>query len=435
LNDERFVVIKFPNSGLKYILPIVPGEDYQIAVDKEGKLLVKGANKDGIELYQSVLQYDPYKQSFNIYNGLSVENRIQIIERKKQEEMQPFKQLLAENKLSKQFYQLIETDRDCFYAFVTAWLYSWDFMKIYRNPMSVDDEVAKNEINQSMQALFAQYKPDDVEIMKSPAWQMYAEFIYIRVYQQFLLKRLDKSNIEQLMSEKNISFWFTRIKALFAGKSLEDMLAVSIYANVGPDGFSEYKESIPVYEYFKTTFPDSPYLIYFQDKMKRTIEFYRGKKTNDAIKFIQNGDNINTFEELIARLKGKKIYVDVWATWCTPCRGEFKYKSTLEKVLDANDVIPLYISLDEKEQEEKWKAIVYTQNLNGYHFRANKSVIDDMNKIYQAYNGSGNVSGSASAKKSFSIPWYILIDENGKIINANAPRPSNADEVEKLIRK
>ena len=30
-------------------------------------------------------------------------------------------------------------------------------------------------------------------------------------------------------------------------------------------------------------------------------------------------------------LRGKYVYIDVWATWCTPCRGELPYLKELEK--------------------------------------------------------------------------------------------------------
>ena len=306
IGKERFVLIVFPDFGRKYILPIVPGENYQIDVDKDGKLIVEGANKEGIELYQSLLQYDAYTNDWSIFKRDSTVGRDQTIQKIKKEELQQFKVLLAEGKISEQFYQLIETDRDCYYAFVTAWLYAWDYMKICRNPSTADDKVAKSKINKQMEALFAEYKPDDAKIMLSPSWAMYAHFMYIKVFQQFFLKKIDKNNVEQLLSEKNIPFWFARIKALFSGEQLEAILAVFLYENGGPEEFSESKESIPVYEYFKTTFPESHSLKYFQHLMEKTIDFYSGKKTDAAIKLIQGGDSIETLTELVSRFKGKK---------------------------------------------------------------------------------------------------------------------------------
>ncbi len=433
INEERFIVVQLPASERKYILPIMPGEDYQISVDKNGKMIVRGANEEGIELYQSVLQYDPYNFNSSAFSGNSLKSRNQTIEQLKKVALDPFKKLLAENKISKKFYQLIESDRDCYYAFVSAWLYSWDYMGICMNPTKDDDELAKEQVKKNLEALFTQYKPDDPQIMKAPIWQMYTEFIYIKVYQQYLLKKIDKSNIDSLLSEENIPFWFERMKASFSDNTLEAILAVFLYTNAGPEGFSESKESIPVYEYFKTNFPNSYYLKYFKQLMERTISFYNDNKVDANIKFVQGGDSIDTFAELISLFKGKKLYVDVWSSWCAPCRGEFKYKESLAKIMEEYNITPLYISLDQEEQKARWEAIIYTHNLKGYHFRANKPFIDDLNRIYQEINNSGSLKERGN--KSFSIPWYIMIDENSKIINSDAPRPSNTVEIEELFSK
>lgn len=104
IGKERFVMIVFPDSGRKYILPIVPGENYQIDVDKDGKLIVEGANKEGIELYQSLLQYDAYTNDWSIFKRDSTVGRDQAIGKIKKEELEPFKKLLAEGKISEQFY-------------------------------------------------------------------------------------------------------------------------------------------------------------------------------------------------------------------------------------------------------------------------------------------------------------------------------------------
>lgn len=434
IKQERFIILKLTETGHKYILPIVPGENYQIFIDNNGKLKIKGLYEEGINLYQSVLQYDPYSFNWEVFSNQSSEKRSKTIENIKKTELDSFKILLTEAKISKKFYQLIESDRDCFYAMVETWLYSWDYIAICRNPVRANnDDHKKSEITKSAAEVFSRYSPDNHKIMKSPNWDMYAQFMYIKIFQQYFSNKINKNNVEQLLFESNIPFWFDRIKTLFKDKSLEAMLAVFIYSNGGPEGYNESKESIPVYEFFKTNFPESSYLKYFQHMMERTISFYDGNKTDSAINIIQTTDSIETFEALISKFKGKKIYVDVWATWCAPCRAEFKHKDKLGKILNEYDVIPLYISLDEIKQEEKWEAIVYTHNLKGYHFRANKPFIDDLNRIYQTYINSNSVG--ESGKKSFSIPWYILIDENGNIINDDAPRPSNMNEIQELLIK
>jgi hypothetical protein len=55
--------------------------------------------------------------------------------------------------------------------------------------------------------------------------------------------------------------------------------------------------------------------------------------------------------------------------------------------------------------------------LTGYHIRANTALRSDLNALLG----------------SFGIPRYLLIDENGAVVNTNAKRPSQLNELEKEI--
>ncbi len=81
INKKRFIIIKFPDSGRKYRLPLMPGENHRIDVDKDGKLKVEGANKEGIELYQSLLQYNPGTNEWNLFKGDSTGNRDRLFKK------------------------------------------------------------------------------------------------------------------------------------------------------------------------------------------------------------------------------------------------------------------------------------------------------------------------------------------------------------------
>ena len=130
-------------------------------------------------------------------------------------------------------------------------------------------------------------------------------------------------------------------------------------------------------------------------------------------------DNVKSLEEAIKPMLGKKIYIDIWATWCKPCIMEFAHKEALKKILDENDIQQLYISLDYWMDDTKWKDCIKLYNLTGTHIRADKEFFTDINKLF--FTNSGN-----------SIPRYILLDEEGKIMNSDAKRPSQLVAGEKL---
>ena len=126
-------------------------------------------------------------------------------------------------------------------------------------------------------------------------------------------------------------------------------------------------------------------------------------------------------------LLGKKIYVDIWATWCKPCLMEFEYNEALKKILSENDIQQLYISLDNdpnSDNDKKWEDCIKQYNLTGTHIRFQGGGLAlDIQKLFLT-NDEGKVD--------ISIPQYILIDEKGNIINKHAKRPSQLVAGEKL---
>ena len=110
--------------------------------------------------------------------------------------------------------------------------------------------------------------------------------------------------------------------------------------------------------------------------------------------------------------KGKYVYVDVWATWCGPCRAEIPHLKKLEEHYhDKNNVVFVSISVDKAKDHEKWKNFVVEKELGGVQLFADNDWNSEFVKGYQI-NG---------------IPRFIIIGPDGNIVNADAPRPSSGD--------
>ncbi len=114
-------------------------------------------------------------------------------------------------------------------------------------------------------------------------------------------------------------------------------------------------------------------------------------------------------------LKGKYVYVDVWATWCPPCRKEIPHLQKVEKKYHNKNIAFVSISLDKESDKAKWKKMIADKKMTGIQLFAGKDVT-----FTKGYNIRG-------------IPRFILIDTEGNIANANAPRPSDAKGIEKLF--
>lgn len=127
-----------------------------------------------------------------------------------------------------------------------------------------------------------------------------------------------------------------------------------------------------------------------------------------------NYENFNGGTTSLDDFKGKVTYIDIWATWCLPCRGEIPALKELEKKFHGKDVAFVSISIDQNKDE--WKEFVKNEGLKGVQLFAENAFESQFIQDYGIRQ----------------IPTFIIIDKEGKIVNADAPRPSS-DEITGLL--
>ena len=115
-------------------------------------------------------------------------------------------------------------------------------------------------------------------------------------------------------------------------------------------------------------------------------------------------------------LKGKVVLVDVWATWCMPCKKEIPHLKKLEEEMKGKDVQIVSISVDVEKDKEKWRHMIDTAKLGGMQLFA--SGWSDIAKYY----------------KITGIPRFMVFDRNGKIVSVDSPRPSEP-ELKEMLEK
>ena len=116
-----------------------------------------------------------------------------------------------------------------------------------------------------------------------------------------------------------------------------------------------------------------------------------------------SGKNIS-----LESLKGKLVYVDVWATWCGPCKAQIPFLKHLEEKYREEDIAFVSLSIDQLKNISKWKDMIVDKELEGIQIIADKAW---RSKFVTDYVIEG-------------IPRFILIDKDGNLMDPMAPRPA-----------
>lgn len=158
------------------------------------------------------------------------------------------------------------------------------------------------------------------------------------------------------------------------------------------------------YNIYKNSDPDT-------ENLGRITEHY------NKLKAITEGSPSPTFDyenhkggtTALTDLKGKYVYIDVWATWCGPCLREIPSLKKVEKDYSKKNIQFVSISIDEPKDYDKWKAMVSEKELVGIQLMADNNWKSSFMENYAI----------------MGIPRFILIDPQGNIVSADAPRPSD----------
>jgi len=137
----------------------------------------------------------------------------------------------------------------------------------------------------------------------------------------------------------------------------------------------------------------------------------RGKSTNKqydnpAEYPSLTGLDLNGNKTSLKDFKGQWIYLDLWATWCGPCKFEIPYLKELEHHLKGYNMTFISLSIDKDEDRQKLLDMVKKENLGGVQLQ------------------NSNVEEVYSQMAVMGIPHFAIIAPDGKLYLNKAPKPS-----------
>ena len=197
-----------------------------------------------------------------------------------------------------------------------------------------------------------------------------------------------------------------------------DSLKIHIWAFYLANALRIYKGHFneSILAQYDLLFPNNNYSVLLERELS-TYSKESGTKFSSVlpITLIDSAAEFKTFSDLMKQyFPKKKVYVDLWATWCAPCITEFAFNPSLDSFLLKNSIERLYISLDNPGNRKQWLKDIEKYQLGGRHVLASKELITDIAK-----------DAAIDNKNGFPIPRYLIISESGKIAVKDALRPSD----------
>ena len=153
----------------------------------------------------------------------------------------------------------------------------------------------------------------------------------------------------------------------------------------------------------------------YMEIQQRDITKSDNLKTNDDVANMSDGEQI--LRKLTEPYRGRLILLDIWGTWCGPCKLALSHSQEEYERLKDYDLVYLYLA--NASPEDGWKNVIKEYNVTG------ENVVH--------YNLPGD---QQSAVEHFlqvhSFPTYKLIDRDGKVLDVNAD-PRDLERFAKLL--
>ena len=232
-----------------------------------------------------------------------------------------------------------------------------------------------------------------------------SSLVHIPVYRHFIedyvyLQTENANKKDSLIIETFGSYGRFRLEQLtkhIKNQQIIDYVAYSyMKSHVHYDGVKDYESLLP---YFDSLCQDSLFVADIMASLKPWMHLRKGKPSKDFTYVNIHGDSISLSDFL-----GKYVFIDVWATWCTPCLAEVPFLLKLEREMTGKNIEFLSISVD--QDKVAWEKMVRTSTFSGVQLHAGQSkVLMDFYKIT-------------------GIPRFMLIDPQGNIVEASSNRPS-----------
>ncbi|MCZ2327886.1 TlpA disulfide reductase family protein [Bartonella sp. F02] len=126
-------------------------------------------------------------------------------------------------------------------------------------------------------------------------------------------------------------------------------------------------------------------------------------------------------DHILAEFNGKPMLINLWATWCAPCRAEMPELAQLKRDMGEENFDVMAINVDKAASPEKIQDFLQKVHADNLVYYRDKTM-----NIFRDIRKQGLAVG---------LPVTLLIDKNGDLIASfNGAAPWNNDDAKALIK-
>ena len=140
-------------------------------------------------------------------------------------------------------------------------------------------------------------------------------------------------------------------------------------------------------------------------------------KSSDAFVHISEGEAL--LKKLVEPYKGKFVLLDIWGTWCGPCKEALSHST--EEYARLKDFDIQYLYLANRSSQDSWENVIKEYNVSGPNVAHYNLPIEQQSAIERYLNVQ-------------AFPTYKLIDRNGNVLDMKVD-PFHLEDLARLLQQ
>lgn len=233
--------------------------------------------------------------------------------------------------------------------------------------------------------------------------KLIVHFEYLALLNSYFKKLAD----EELKRNKRLDKVLTVLK-MVDDKVTNDNVKQELTYFITKWGLKTSNQVDSAYSKFTSIVKNKKYLKRIEHDYLTLKQVKRGD-TSPSFAFNDINEKTITLEDF----KGKYVYLDIWNTYCAPCLVEMPRFEALKEQFKGKNIA--FVSICVNSKKETWQKMIKDKKLSDVQLFTPTDKTDFFKKYLVV-----------------SAPRYILIDPNGKVVNAYAKRPSDTKLIKQL---